>query len=67
MSQAYRIGFKDISRDSQLSRLFIQKYMFASSGEDEDLDENLDGVRIDSISYYFILVLIPSSYSGLRD
>ena len=50
MSQAYRIGFKDISRDSQLSRLFIQKYMFASSGEDEDLDENLDGVRIDSIA-----------------
>ena len=51
MSQAYRMGFDDISRDSPLHRLFIQKYILASSGEDDGdsisgAKENLDGVRI---------------------
>ena len=50
MSQAYRMGFEDISRDSP-HRLFIQKYILASSGEDDGdsisgAKENLDGVRI---------------------
>ena len=50
MSQAHRMGFEDISRDSQVSRLFVQKYIIASSGEDEGesdvgAEENLDEVR----------------------
>ena len=50
MSQAHRMGFEEFSRDSQISRLFVQKYIFASTGEDEGesdvgAEENLDGVR----------------------
>ena len=50
MSQAHRMGFEEFSRDSQISRLFVQKYFFASTGEDEGesdvgAEENLDGVR----------------------
>merc|ERR1719220_1718260 len=36
MSQAYRMGFKDIARSSAVSRLFIQKYFLAATGEDQD-------------------------------
>jgi len=47
MSQAHRMGFEEFSRDSQISRLFVQKYFFASTGEDEGesdegAEENLD-------------------------
>merc|ERR1719278_806272 len=36
MSQAYRMGFQDIARSSAVSRLFIQKYFLAATGEDQD-------------------------------
>merc|ERR1719278_1527181 len=36
MSQAYRMGFKDIARSSAVSRLFIKKYFLAATGEDQD-------------------------------
>ena len=36
MSQAYRMGFQDIARDSHISREFIKKYVLAQSGEDDE-------------------------------
>jgi len=36
MSQAYRMGFQDIGRDSHISREFIKKYVLAQSGEDDE-------------------------------
>ena len=67
MSQAYRMGFEDISRNSSLHRLFIQKYILASSGEDDGDSisgaiENLDGVRI-----LKSITLILPSYSARED
>ena len=29
MSQVYRLGFKDMTRDSHVARMFIEKYLVA--------------------------------------
>ena len=34
MSQAYRMGFQDIARSSDVSRLFMHKYFKSVTGED---------------------------------
>ena len=36
MSQAYRMGFQDIARSSDVSRLFLDKYIKTVTGEDKD-------------------------------
>ena len=71
MSQAHRMGFEDISRDSQVSRLFVQKYIIASSGEDEGesdvgAEENLDGVGSFEIIPFSILLFRNRRSTGLK-
>ena len=44
MSQAYRMGFQDIARSSDVSRLFMHKYFKSVTGEDILTDRQTDDI-----------------------